>query len=113
MTTYLLSKKISLESIYTTSDRIKSFFISLDREAETPDQMKEKVKKSFASFTELEQSNDTENNISDYKEGSKCYTKFVYEYDAEGKKTAEIGIADLHKSIPLRFHLLKRSIVLK
>lgn len=108
MTTYLLSKKISLESIYTTSDRIKSFVISLDREAETPDQMKEKVKKSFASFTELEQSNDTENNISDYKEGSKCYTKFVYEYDAEGKKIAEIGIADLHKSIPFTLSFVEK-----
>ncbi len=108
MTTYLLSKNISLESIYTSNDIIKPFVISLDREAETPDQMKEKVNKSFASFTDLEQSGNTGKAINDYKEGSKCYTKFIYEYDTEGKKTAEIGIADLHKSLPFTLSFVEK-----
>lgn len=108
MTTYLLSKKISLESIYATNGIVKSFGISLDREAETPDEMKEKVKKTFASFTQLEQSDLAENLISNYIEGSECFTKFIYEYDSEGKKTAEIGIADFHKSIPFTLSFVEK-----
>jgi hypothetical protein len=100
MTTYLLSKKISLDSVYTTNNIVKSFKISLDRDAETPDQMKDKVKQSFSSFTELERSDLKGNIIEDFIVGDNCDTKFTYEYDVEGKRTAEIGIADLHQSIP-------------
>jgi len=100
MTTYLLSKKVFLEGIYATNGTVKSFNISLDREAETDTIMKEKVKQSFSSFTELEQTKSTEINISNYQEGLSCDTKFIYHFDAEGKLVAEQGIADLHNAIP-------------
>lgn len=100
MTTYLLSKKVFLQGIYSTNGTIKSFEISLDREASTDTVMKEKVKLSFSSFTELEQSNTGENIIASYKEGVNCDTKFIYHFDAEGKAVAEQGIEDLHNAIP-------------
>ena len=100
MTTYLLSKKVFLEGIYSNDGITKSFNISLDRDASTDTVMKEKVKESFSSFTELEQTKDGEHSISDFQEGIKCDTKFIYHFDVEGKTVAELGIADLHKAIP-------------
>ena len=44
MTTYLLSKKVSLDGIYSTNGLVRSFKISLDRDAATDVIMKEKVK---------------------------------------------------------------------
>jgi len=108
MTTYLLSKKISLDSIYSTGGFVKYFNISLDRAAETPDEMKMKVKDSFSSFTDLEQSDPSENCIKEYSEGSRCYTKFTYMHDDDGKKTAEIGIADLHRAIPFTLSFVEK-----
>jgi hypothetical protein len=113
MTTYLLSRKITLKSIYSTNGTIKTFSISLDREAETPDQMKEKVKRSFSSFTELEQNHLPEDIIHDYQEGSKCYTKFIYEFDSDGKQVAEHGLADLHNSIPFTLSFVDKINYLK
>lgn len=100
MTTYLLSKKVSLSGIYSTNGILKSFDISLDREATKDTEMKEKVKNSFSSFTELEQNHYGENVISNYTEGVNCDTKFIYRFDEKGKSIAELGLADLHNSIP-------------
>lgn len=100
MTTYLLSKKITLSSIYKTEDNVRYFTIPLDRDAETEPEMKSKVKDSFSSFTELEQSNSPDKIVADYIEGSKCYTEFKYEFEGGGVNKAELGILDLHNSIP-------------
>jgi len=113
MTTYLLSKKITLQSVYATNGQIKQFSISLDRDAETPDEMKTKVKDSFTSFTELEQVASSQNIINEYIEGSKCYTKFIYEFDSDGKKIAEHGIADLHNAIPFTLSFVDKLNLIK
>lgn len=100
MTTYLLSKRVSLSGIYSTNGILKSFNISLDREATKDTEMKEKVKDSFSSFTKLEQNYPIENVITNYTEGLNCDTRFTYEFDKKGKSVADLGIADLHNSIP-------------
>lgn len=100
MTTYLLSKKITLNSIYKTDDKVRYFTIPLDRDAGTEPEMKIKVKDSFSSFTELEQSTALDKIVDNYIEGSKCYTEFKYEFEDGGINKAELGILDLHNSIP-------------
>jgi len=108
MTTYLLSKKISLESIYRSNGTVKTFQLPLDREAATPDEMKEKVKESFSTFTQLEKEQISDNNISNHQDGLKCDTKFIYQFDADGKTVAEHGIADMHNSIPFVFSFVPK-----
>ncbi|MGB5033369.1 MAG: hypothetical protein WBO76_14715, partial [Saprospiraceae bacterium] len=100
MTTYLLSKQVSLEGIYSAKGNHKKFCLSFDREVEKDTEMKDKVKNSFSSFTDLEQENLTDNIVSDYQEGVSCDTKFIYEFDSDGKAVAEQGINDLHNAIP-------------
>ena len=108
MTTYLLSKKVFLNGVYSSAGVIKTFNISLDREASTNDEMKDKVKLSFSSFTELEQSNSGANIITNYLEGVNCDTKFIYHFDEEGKIVAEEGIRDLHNAIPYVLSFVKK-----
>lgn len=100
MTTYLLSKKVSLEGIYFANGVHKRFLLSFDREVEKDTEMKEKVKNSFSAFTELEQANSTNNIVNNYQEGVTCDTKFIYEFDDGGKEIAKQGINDLHYSVP-------------
>lgn len=101
MTTYLLSKKVQLKGIYSKNSHHKNFEISFDRDVERDIELKKKVKESFSSFTELEQSNGS-NIISDYKSGESCDTKFIYNFgnDGNGKDIAVQGISDLHNAIP-------------
>jgi len=99
MTTYLLSKKIYLEGVFAEDGHHKALSIPLDRDAQTPDQMKEKVKESFDSFAIIEKSSSTDRIIINYSVGDNCDTKFIYRFDEEGKSIAEQGIADLHNTI--------------
>lgn len=101
MTTYLLSKKVQLKGVYSKNSHYKNFEISFDRDVEKDNELKQKVKNSFSSFTELEQSNGS-NTICDYKEGVSCDTKFIYNFDNNGygKDIATQGISDLHNAIP-------------
>lgn len=108
MTTYLLSKKIYLESIYHSKGTIKSFQLPLDREAATSEEMKEKVKASFSTFTELEREQFSDNNISKHQNGLNCDTKFIYQFDEDGKTVAEQGIADMHNAIPFVFSFVPK-----
>ncbi|MBK7227235.1 MAG: hypothetical protein IPH96_18165 [Saprospiraceae bacterium] len=62
--------------------------------------MKDKVRNSFSSFTDLEQENLTDNIVNNYQEGVSCDTKFIYKFDSDGKAVAEQGINDLHNAIP-------------
>ncbi|MBM3455055.1 MAG: DUF3883 domain-containing protein [Bacteroidetes bacterium] len=100
MTTYLLSKKVSLESLYRSNGTVKPFILSLDRDAATPDEMKKKVKECFSIFTELEKEQFSEIASSNHQDGLNCVTKFIYHLDADGKIVAEHAIADLHNAIP-------------
>jgi hypothetical protein len=108
MTTYLLSKKISLESLYRSNGTVTTFKLPLDRKASTPDEMKEKVKESFLTFTELEKGQLVNTVLTDYKDGLSCDTKFIYNFDADGKTVAECGIHDMHNSLPFVFCFVPR-----
>lgn len=108
MTTYLLSKKVFLESIYRSNGTVKTFNLPLDREAATQDEMKEKVKQSFSTFTELEKEQFSSSTISKYQDGLNCDTKFIYHFDADGKTVAEHGVADIHNAIPFVFSFVPK-----
>lgn len=102
MTTYLLSRKINLESLYSMNGSRFPFKLSLDRHAEKPDEMKDKVRQSFNEFTDLERSIQSNNLIADKEQSGSYTTKFIYEFEpnSKGIKVAEIGVLDLHNSIP-------------
>ncbi len=108
MTTYLLSKKITLESIYRSNGTVKAFQLPLDRDAATSDEMKMKVKESFSTFTELEKEQFSNDSNPNHQNGLKCDTKFIYQFDADGKTVAEQGIADMHNAIPFVFSFVSK-----
>jgi hypothetical protein len=73
------------------------------------DEMKEKVKTSFSTFTELEKGELVGTIIPNYQEGLNCDTKFEYHFDSDGKAVAERGIIDIHNSIPFVFSFVQNS----
>ncbi|HVS91211.1 MAG TPA: DUF3883 domain-containing protein [Mucilaginibacter sp.] len=111
MTTYLLSKNISLEGLYSTDKGLVMFEISLDRDADTPDQMKAKVVDSFASFTKLE--NNLPDYAHDYSDGSTIDTKFVYKSISDGINNAHLGLKDAKNCVQFTFAFVDKIASLK
>jgi|GEM_PF-2456789 len=104
MTTYLLSKEIALESIYTDGNRTKEFCLSLDRSVELEKDLIKKVKLSFDAFSEIEKFNETDVLITAGSDPNLCRTKFRYLLQDDGSRNiAGEGIADLHASIQYVF----------
>lgn len=103
MTTYLLSKNIRLESIYTDGEKIKEFSLSLDRSVERQSDLIEKVRESFDLFAEIELFKDDDVLI-DLTQSAKCWTQFIYRFEDEGSKAiANEGIQDLYASVQYVF----------
>lgn len=104
MTTYLLSKKIELESLYTNGEKAKTFLLSLDRSVEIETHLIEKVRDSFDRFSEIEEFKDSDNIVDPLHIPDKCYTKFTYTFEDESsKEIAREGIEDLHASVGFVF----------
>jgi len=104
MTTYLLSKNIKLESLYTDGVRTKEFSISLDRSVIIDTEMVNKVKISFDRFSEIEKFTDADRNVTVNINPTECNTKFTYTFEDDASKLiANEGLADLHASIQFVF----------
>jgi hypothetical protein len=104
MTTYLLSKKIELKSLYTDGEKAKEFSLSLDRSVEIEKDLINKVKESFDCFSEIEEFKKSDIIIDFLQNPAKCYTRFTYTFEDESSKDiATEGIEDLHASIGLVF----------
>jgi hypothetical protein len=110
MTTYLLTKCVELESTFfdEETNRIQKFKVSLDRSANTPDDMINLVQTSFEIFNDLNDQNKCADITDEYEPGKHCYTRFKYTFNENGKKIAEIGVQDLHNSIPYVFAFTKK-----
>ncbi len=99
MTTYLLSYKIELETIYIDDNGNYSILkIDLDREADKLSSMEEKVNNSFSVFNKIENLSET-----DYIDFTQREYNTKYRYNFNGKETskknAEKGIDNLKKSV--------------
>ena len=100
MTTYLLSKNVSLKGVYALNDNHRYFTLPFDRQVENDSEMKTKVENSFSEFTKLEREDPSREMLDNYVSGIECDTVFSYRLEEQGKKVAEQGIVDLHNSIP-------------
>lgn len=100
MTTYLMSKNVSLTGVYDSNGLHRYFDLSFDRLVEKDTEMKVKVKNSFSKFTELYRGDSFSETIDQYVFGKTCDTRFTYKFDDKGRRVAEQGILDLYNSIP-------------
>jgi hypothetical protein len=104
MTTYLLSKKILLESLYTDGERTKKFSLSLDRSVQLETDLINKVKVSFDRFAEIESFGENDIITGHESNPNECHTKFTYTFEDDASKViAKEGIEDLHASVQCVF----------
>lgn len=102
LTTHLLSEKVTIEGLLQDSgERTKKISIFLDRSGQTKAEIIESVNSSFA---QLENSEEIDESIQ--VEQSEYNTKFIYQLDDEGVKTAERGIESLYISVPYIYTFL-------
>lgn len=102
LTTHLLSEKVTIEGLLQDSgDRTKKISIFLDRSGQTKAEI---IKSVNSSFTQLESSKEIEDYIEVEQFGYN--TKFIYQLDDEGVKTAERGIESLCISAPYIYTFL-------
>ena len=102
LTTHLLSEKVTIEGLLQDSgESTKKISIFLDRSGETKAEI---IKSVNSSFNQLENSEE----IDDYSEVEQYEynTKFIYQLDDEGVKTAERGIESLYISAPYIYTFL-------
>lgn len=102
LTTHLLSEKVTIEGLLQDSgESVKKINIFLDRSGKTKSEI---IKSVNSSFTQLESSEE----IDDYNEIDQYgyNTKFIYQLDDEGFKTAERGIKSLYISAPYIYTFL-------
>lgn len=107
MTTYLLSKKVTVGGVYTTSDKFWKFSLPFDREVQKDSEMKKKVQESFSSFSLLEKNYSNEEEV-EKPIGNTCDTSFLYHLDSDGLTVAKEGMKDLSLSIPYVLAFVKR-----
>lgn len=102
LTTHLLSEKVTIEGLLQDSGECaKKISISLDRSGETKTEI---IKSVNSSFTQLENSEEIDEHIGVEQYGYN--TKFIYQLDDEGVKTAERGIKSLYISAPYIYTFL-------
>lgn len=92
MTTYLLSKEVTITGELT--DQRGYFSFLLDRNATDSDQFVDKQKLSNESF-------DNSVRTETYLNNTPFKTKFTYRLDDQGKHTAQIGLESLDELIPI------------
>lgn len=99
MTTHLLSRKITVSSVFYDEklDLYRRFTLRLDRSPGSQQTMLEKVQESFLVFKELDESSSLIENYEPYKE---LDTVFTYELkDSESLDTARKGIGSLEELV--------------
>ncbi|WP_178984180.1 sacsin N-terminal ATP-binding-like domain-containing protein [Winogradskyella helgolandensis] len=91
MTTYLLSKKVKITGELTDNDGFFEF--SLNRDADNiEDFFRLQTTSNDEFITSLKQSS--------YLQEDEYQTRFLYEFDGDGKKTCESGLMSLNELIP-------------
>jgi hypothetical protein len=102
LTTHLLSEKVTIKGLLQDSgESTKKINILLDRSGETKAEI---IKSVNSSFTQLESSEEIDDYIEVEQYGYN--TKFIYQLDDEGVKTAERGIESLYISAPYIYTFL-------
>ncbi|MBB1643061.1 hypothetical protein A9970_03715 [Sphingobacterium sp. UME9] len=97
LSTHLLSEKVQVKGIVKEDGLpYKQFSIALDRSAIDPEEVLVAVGKSLEDLALLLNSNDI---VSDF-DSTKFNTSFSYELEEEKIELAEVGVKDLHTSLP-------------
>lgn len=92
MTTYLLSKEVTISGALTKNDGCFQFV--LNRSADSKEQFYERQQESNDAFDNSVRENT-------YLGDTEFQTKFTYPLDSKGKQTAEIGLHGLDELIPI------------
>ncbi len=96
LTTHLLSEKVGLNGVVKEPELpYRKFELQLDRSGDDIDEVIESINDCSRVLQEL----DNQPAFEDYREGG-FYTEFTYNLDSQGVEIAELGIEDLHRSLP-------------